>query len=70
MEIEEEKLDNYLVKIEGNQESGFTITNTIIIENPYTGFKTAIMVIVIVLSIILIYICYYFRDKRNRLYKI
>ena len=66
--IEEEKLDNYIVKIEGSPEEGFRITNTIIIENPYTGFKTAI--IVIVLSIILIYICYYFRDKRNRLYKI
>ena len=66
--ILEEKLSNYTVKIEGSQEEGFTITNTIIVENPYTGFKTAI--IVIVLSIILIYICYYFRDKRNRLYKI
>lgn len=66
--IEEEKLDNYLSKIEGNQEEGFTITNTIIIENPNTGFKMAI--IVIVLSIMLILICYYFRDKRNRLYKI
>ena len=66
--IEEEKLDNYIVKIEGSPEEGFRITNTIIIENPYTGFKTAI--IVIVLSIILIYICYYFRDKRNRLYRI
>lgn len=66
--VEEEKLDNYIVKIEGSPLEGFRITNTIIIENPYTGFKTAI--IVIVLSIILIYICYYFRDKRNRLYKI
>lgn len=66
--IEEEKVNKYNSSIEGSQETGFTINNTLIVENPYTGFKAAI--IVIVLSIILIFVCYYFRDKRNKLYKI
>lgn len=38
------------------------------IENPYTGFKTAVTVIV--LCFMLTFVCYYFKDRRNRLYKI
>lgn len=66
--IEEERIENYKASIEGSQETGFTITNTLIVENPYTGFKTAITVIV--LSLMLTFVCYYFKDKRNKLYKI
>ena len=72
----EEEVDNYKASIVGSEEKGYLITNTYVPdpyvpkeeENPVTGFMGSI--IVIVLSIILIYICYYFRDKRNRLYKI
>ena len=72
----EEEVENYKANIVGSEEKGYLITNTYVPEayvppeedNPITGFKAAI--IAIVLSVILIFICFYFKDKRNRIYKL
>ncbi len=72
----EEEVENYKSNIVGSEEKGYLITNTYVAEdyiapeedNPITGFKAAI--IAIVLSAILIFICFYFKDKRNRIYKL
>lgn len=74
--IFEEEVENYKASIVGNEEKGYLITNTYVPDyvpppkedNPITGFMGVL--IVIGLSILLLWICFYFKDKRNRLYKL
>lgn len=65
--IEEEEIANYKTKIEGDAETGFIITNTLIIENPKTGYKTIIISSILIIAS---FIYYLMHKQKKKLYKI
>lgn len=67
--IVEEEVNDYETKITGNQETGFTITNTIIeVENPNTGFKIALTISG--LSLMIIFTYRYLNKHKYTMYKL